>query len=554
MGRAVKDIPTLRKVLSMHELTLSYRLIECHRALRGIASCFTLSAIVLALAITSSVVQAKSSESSAKRPNVLFIITDDQSPLELRCYNRSSQLETPTLDRLAARGMTVEGAYHMGSFMGAVCTPSRHMIMTGRTLWHLPSSVMERVSRDFPTECPSDVANFTMGQVFRSAGYDTMRTCKRGNSYPEANDRFEVSRVASKLGPTDSTGSAWHAEQVLGFLERRQSTGSTRPFLVYLGFSHPHDPRNGKPELLSKYGATNHQDPETLPSPTNSAPPLPTNYLPAHPFPTGHPNLRDEMQVAGVWANRDERTIRNELGRYYACCENIDTQVGRVIARLEETGELDNTYVIFTSDHGIAIGRHGLQGKQNLYEHTWRVPLLLSGPGIAPGTRAKGNVYLHDVLPTICDITEVPCPESVEGLSMRSVLERKSDTLRDVMYGVYSGGTKPGIRCVRRGDWKLIEYDVLDGQIRRTQLFNLAQNPDELLVEHSVPTVVTKTGNEPSEVQRDLSGDPRYATVLQEMETLLLSQMRTYDDPYRLWSQPKDGVAELSPPIRHSSR
>ncbi len=105
------------------------------------------------------------------------------------------------------------------------------------------------------------------------------------------------------------------------------------------------------------------------------APPLPWNYLPRHPFPHGHPGLRDETEVAGVGTDRSAATIRNELGREYACIENIDRQVGRVLDRLAALGELDRTYVVFTADHGVAVGRHGLLGKQNLYEHSSRPAL-----------------------------------------------------------------------------------------------------------------------------------------------------------------------------------
>jgi arylsulfatase A-like enzyme len=105
--------------------------------------------------------------------------------------------------------------------------------------------------------------------------------------------------------------------------------------------------------------------------------------------------------VQGVGVHRDPATIRNELGREYACIENIDIQIGRVLDKLEAMGELENTYVFFTSDHGIAVGRHGLMGKQNLYEHTWRVPFMVRGPGIRPSSRASGYIYLLDVLPTL---------------------------------------------------------------------------------------------------------------------------------------------------------
>ena len=161
-------------------------------------------------------------------------------------------------------------------------------------------------------------------------------------------------------------------------------------------------------------------------------------------------------------ARRDPATMRNELGREFACSENIDTQLARVLAKLEASGELDNTYVIYTSDHGMAIGRHGLQGKQNLYEHTWRVPMIVRGPGIKQGTRAQGNVYLLDCLATLCDFAGITPPSSNEGQSFRTVLEGQRDTVRDVLFGVYSGGSKPGIRSVRKGDWKLIQWDVLD--------------------------------------------------------------------------------------------
>ena len=221
----------------------------------------------------------------------------------------------------------------------------------------------------------------------------------------------------------------------------------------------------------------NHTDKNALPPAHPKQPKLPPNYLPAHPFPHGHPGLRDEVAVSGVWEKRDERTIRNELGREFACSENIDIQIGRVLEKLKAMGELDNTYIFYTADHGIAIGRHGLQGKQNLYQHTWRVPFIVKGPGIKPGSRAEGNIYLLDVLATLCDLAGVAAPETNEGLSFKPVLTGQKPAVRDVLYGVYNGGTKPGMRCVKQGDWKLIKYDVMNGAVRETQLFNLKDNP-----------------------------------------------------------------------------
>ena len=464
------------------------------------------------------------------RPNILFVIVDDQSPFDLKVYDPKSPLETPTIDRLAAQGMVFDDAYHMGSFSGAVCTPSRHMVMTGRSVWHLPNTLGGK-------HCPADIVQNVMAAVFNRAGYDTMRTCKKGNSYSAANNQFTVVRDATKRGGTAETGSAWHGEQVLHYLNEREATKDEDPFLIYFGFSHPHDTRDGTPELLAKYGAVNHNDKKTLPPINPKQPPLPINYLPKHPFHHGHPRLRDEVAVSGVWERRDERTIRNELGREFACDEYIDQQIARVLQKLAAMGELDNTFIIYTADHGMAIGRHGLQGKQNLYQHTWRVPFIVKGPGIKPGKRSPGNVYLLDVLPTLCDLVGIDVPKSVEGLSVKPVLDGRRATVRDVLFGVYCGGTKPGIRSVKKGDWKLIKYDVMDGAVRKTQLFNLENNPNEFIAEHG----------KKDPLLTNLAKDPTHADKLAEMEALLLSEMRRLDDPYRLWNQPDDGLTPPTP-------
>lgn len=477
---------------------------------------------------------------SAERPNILFIIVDDQSPFDLKVYDAESSLETPVIDQLAKEGMVFDGAYHMGSWSGAVCTPSRHMVMSGRTLWHLPQR------RSAPSKhVPEDLADHTMAAVFNGAGYDTMRTCKRGNSYAAANAKFTVVRDATKRGGTDETGSGWHGKQVLDYLDERETSKDEDPFLIYFGFSHPHDVRDGKPELLAKYGAVNHSDPNTKPALNPKQPKLPKNYLPEHPFDNTHLGVRDEIKVKGVWKNRDEATIRNELGREFACSENIDIQIGRVLDKLKAMGELDNTYIVYTADHGMAIGRHGLQGKQNLYEHTWRVPLIVKGPGIKAGSRALGHVYLLDVLATLCDLAAVDAPETNEGQSFKPVLTGEKEVVREVLYGVYSGGAKPGMRCVKKGDWKLIRYESTKDNVSETQLFNLAENPDELLPQHHADDVQKLTAFQPTAKQTDLADDPAHADKRKEMEQLLLAEMRRHHDPYRFSDQPDDGLTPL---------
>ncbi|MCB1093904.1 MAG: sulfatase-like hydrolase/transferase, partial [Verrucomicrobiae bacterium] len=184
------------------------------------------------------------------------------------------------------------------AFVGAVCTPSRHMVMSGRTVWHLP------IGPNAKTHCPENLPESTMAAVFNRAGYDTMRTCKKGNSYEAANEQFTVRHDASKRGGDEESGSAWHGKQVLEYLDQREASKDSDPFLIYFGFSHPHDTRDGTPELLANYGATNHTDKNALPPANPKQPALPINWLPVHPFHHGHPGLRDEVSVSGVWEKR----------------------------------------------------------------------------------------------------------------------------------------------------------------------------------------------------------------------------------------------------------
>lgn len=465
------------------------------------------------------------SVSAAGKPNFLFIIVDDQSPFDLKAYDPKSTLDTPNIDRMAKEGLVLDAAHQQGGWSGAVCVCSRTMVMTGRTLWHIPGASGKKNKRDGQL-VPKGIEDSSLPAVFNKAGYETVRTCKQGNSYEPANKQFQIRHDATKRGGTAESGSEWHGDQVMNYLNDREKQEAKKPFLIYYGFSHPHDVRDGTPELLAKYGAVNFTDKNSLPPANPKQPALPVNWLPGHPFPHGHPRLRDEVAVSGVWEKRDERTIRNELGREFACSENIDIQIGRVLKKLEETGELENTYVIYTSDHGMAIGRHGLQGKQNLYEHTFRVPYIVMGPGVKKG-RAAGNIYLLDTLATLCDLAGIPAPETNEGASFKEVLTGGRQTVRDTLYGAYSGGTKPGIRCVKNGDWKLIKYDAMEGSVRETQLFNLAENPNEFLAEHK----------RENPQLTDLAENPDHAAKLAEMEALLFSEMKRLNDPYKLWSQ-----------------
>ena len=480
-------------------------------------------------------------------PNFIFILTDDQDtyavsayrnlePAETASNGSKYAIQTPNIDRLAAEGMMFHQARLMGGNTAAVCTSSRTCIMSGKTTWQRETGVTAAVT--FP-----GIFNRGARTGKGALPYATYRTCKTGNSYALANNEFQILDEAAKRGNTDGNGSEWHADKVLGYIDHWRTTYQpvNKPFLIFFGLSHPHDERLARetPNLVGRYGAVNTTTPATLVL-NSSAPPLPYSHLPVnpslgipanypfHPFDNGDLNVRDEIAVTGMEKYRTESVVRNEIGREWACVDWIDQQVGRVLAKLEDpNGDgnksdnlLANTYIVYTSDHGIAIGRHGLQGKQNLYEHTWRVPYIVRGPGIAAGSETNALIYLHDSFPTLCDLAGLDLPATIDsndGQSFRSVLEGTSATRRAALYGTYAGGDKPGIRAVTNGRFKLLKYDVASNATQVTQMFDLATNPFELLPEHGVPNIATL---------------PAYARIRQQLEELLTQQRILNADPY----------------------
>ncbi|MCF7848270.1 MAG: sulfatase-like hydrolase/transferase [Kiritimatiellales bacterium] len=492
--------------------------------------------MIIAIAAWAAIVTA------GAEPNFLFIITDDQDTYSVGAYRNTEPAEfgangnpyvvdTPNMDRLAVEGMLFHQARLMGANSGAVCTPSRTTIMTGKNTWQRTDGATAAVT--FP-----GIFNRGTRSGTNDVPYATYRTCKSGNSYPTANGEFTVVNDATMRGNTDGNGSEWHADHFMDYIDDWQTNHrpSNKPFLIYLGFSHPHDTRNARetPNLTGRYSCINTTNPPAILLNTN-APPLPANHLsctpdsyPAHPFDHGHLGVRDENTVSGIGKYRTEEVVRNEIGRNFACVDWIDRQIGRVLAKLEDPdgngnpsdSVLDNTYIVFTSDHGIAIGRHGLQGKQNLYEHTWRVPYIVRGPGIDAGSESDALVYLHDTFPTFCDLAGLDIPSTIDsndGKSFKSVLLGTATKHRDVLYGLYAGGDKPGIRAITDGRFKLLKYDVGNNATQVTQLFDLQENPFELLPEHGVSNLATR---------------PAYAKVRQRLEETLMQKRIEFADPY----------------------
>ena len=153
---------------------------------------------------------------------------------------------------------------------------------------------------------------------------------------------------------------------------------------------------------------------------------------------------------------------------------HLDHEFGRVLDALDEQGLTQDTLIVLAGDNGLAVGQHGLMGKQNCYEHSVRVPLIFAGPGIPEDRRSEAYVYLFDIFPTLCELTDTPRPSSVEGESLVGAMSDPSISVRDTLYFAYVSSQ----RAVKNRTHKLIEYAVRDRE-RQTQLFDLESDPWE---------------------------------------------------------------------------
>jgi N-acetylgalactosamine-6-sulfatase len=374
-----------------------------------------------------------------QRPNILFVLADDQRWDTVRAL-AGADIHTPNLDRLVNEGFHFTNAYCMGSMTPAVCLPSRTMLLTGRSVWRLPQVTGLKAPPDVPL----------LPRVLRDAGYITYHCGKSGNSCRYGNAAFDVNVETEKTGAADMRQ---HVDQVEQFLATHDRS---KPFLIYLAPPVPHDPRVAPREFVQLY------DPAKIA--------LSRNFMPQHPFDNGELKIRDEMLAAHP---RTPEEMRQHLADYYACISDLDYQFGRITKSLHRLGCSENTVIIFSSDQGLAVGgRHGLMGKQNLYEHV-KPPLVIAGPGISHG-QSDALVYLYDLFPTICDLAHAPTPPIAEGQSLVPIMRGTKSETRPYLFTAY----RQCQRMVRDRRWKLIEYFV--GQERHTQLFDLSIDPDEM--------------------------------------------------------------------------
>ena len=425
-----------------------------------------------------------------KRPNILFIVTDDQRFDTIHALG-NKEIVTPNLDKLAKRGTSFVRAHIAGGTCGAVCMPSRAMVMSGRNPFHL-----EELGGNIPPEhktlaetfknngyetiglgkwhngCPSYARSFTQGaKIFFGGMWDhwNVPTCRYdptgkydnvinfvvdfySDNHPQEQhcDEFDPGKHSSTL-LTDS------AIDLL-----KENAGKDKPFFMYLAYLAPHDPRTMPDEFRQMY------DPDKITLPPNFQEIIDTNYpLMVH---------RDEHLASYP---REKNEIRRHIAEYFAMITHLDFEIGRLLDALHESGEEDNTIIVFTGDNGLAVGQHGWLGKEDIYEHGVRIPLIMAGPEIAENMRNDAYVYLYDIFPTLCNKVGIDVPASVDGKSFAHLLDGKhGEIFRDELYLIFD----KFVRGVKDDNYKLIEYRNGDNdEDKWTFLYDIKNDPWETI-------------------------------------------------------------------------
>lgn len=397
----------------------------------------------------------------------------------------NKEIRTPNIDKLVESGTAFTQAHIPGGTVGAICMPSRAMLHTGRTLFHL-----ENNGSTVPAE------HTLMGEALQEVGYQTFGTGKWHNgteayarsftaggeimfggmgdhwnvqacdydstgTYENSRNKyigqpFKDNNVETRL--CDHITAGKHSSELFSELAANwlKQYDSDDPFFMYISFMAPHDPRSMPEKFLNMYNPADIKIPE--------------NFKSEHPFDFGIRQVRDEVLSPYP---RTEEEVKRHLAEYYGMISHLDHQLGNVIETLKNQGDYENTIIIFAGDNGLAVGQHGLFGKQSSYEHSVRVPLIFSGPGITVGGKRDSYTYLMDIFPTICELIDIDIPESVEGISLYPTFTDEKLSIRDTLYFVYADL----VRGVKNDRYKLIEYHHKD--LIKKQLFDLKNDPQE---------------------------------------------------------------------------
>jgi arylsulfatase A-like enzyme len=422
------------------------------------------------------------------RPNILFIITDQQTAGALGCAG-NPYVKTPNMDALAARGVRFAKSYSTNP----VCCPARASFFTSRMPHEL--GILANANADLSSKGVP-----TMGELFRQAGYKTAYAGKWHPQMPYPAYRqkpipgFDVLPLAGKdPGTVDHekegkglTADPNAADAAIHYLQQKHD----KPFLLVASLLNPHD--------ICEYGSSACEALKSLlPEDPNLLPPARPNMTDTETLPPGL-----QMRVE----SRSELEWREYLYVYYRLVEIVDAEIGRILAALENSGRAKDTVVLYTSDHGEMMGSHSMRVKSKLYEEAVAVPLVVAPPGCPARVDTRHLVNTLDVLPTLLDYAGIAAPGSLEGHSLRPLVEQKSVEWRD--HVVSEANTYFQARMVRTDRYK---YILFDGAAPNEQFFDMVQDPGEL---------------------RNRIGNPELQTEVSRHRALLKSWMAKTNDAF----------------------
>lgn len=449
--------------------------------LRLYVTCLLMS--IAFVAPTVSVVLAQEVTAS---PNVLLIFVDDLKPA-LGCYG-DMVAQTPSIDRLAQRGVLFESAY----CNQAICSPSRISLMTGLR----PQTLgIYNLTTHFRLAAPDAV---TVAQSFLNHGYQTQAMGKILHpgledppswSIPPWEPYKESSSGNNGRGPATRAAivddDAYDDGKIAAeAVERIQQAALApeQPFFIAVGFHKPHLPFSAPQKYWDLY------DPATLPMPQSLQPPLGAPSYAAN----DSSELRQysDMPAQGPISETDARKL---IHGYYAATSYVDAQVGKVLDALDNTTAADNTIVVLWGDHGWHLGDHGFWCKHSNYEQATRIPLIISSPGCAQGQKSTSLMETVDIYPTLCELAGVIPPGRLDGTSFAGVVNSPTVAIRESIIHVYPRGRLIG-RAIRTDQYRMVEWKEAGAPIETAEyeLYDYQSDPQETAnLAESLPDVLT---------------------------------------------------------------
>ncbi len=451
------------------------------------------------------------------KPDILFIFVDDMTYDGLNALG-NHQIISPNIDKLVKRGVSFQNNYNMGGWNGAISQASRTQLITGMYVWN---AYREQERDKFSSLVEK---RQLWPQVMEDAGYKTYHTGKWHMWYVKPGAIFQkaeglssgmmpdhynfkaptygvpktylgyerpLSRDDSSWQPWDtSNGGYWkedgrhwsviQADYLIDYMQENQD--SEKPLFMTIAFNAPHDPRQSPKEFIDMYDVDEIEVPES--------------FQPEHPYMKEmacDKTLRDEELAP--WP-RTKYAIQKHRQEYYSLISHLDVQIGRILDALERSGRADNTLIVFSADNGIALGKHGLMGKQSMYDHSLKVPLVFAGCGLPEGETRTQLTYMQDLVPTVMEIAGVEKPKGMDFVSQLDVAKDGSlPSNHSELYGAYLDVQ----RMVRNDRYKLLMIP----KARKAYLFDLINDPQEIV---------------------NLYDDPKYSGVIKGLASEYLMQ------------------------------